>query len=294
MLQSVCPGVDIWTLTDRGCPLLLSLMNDKGHTMQTKQRQKKRQVWKTENPEIRTALQSTVIKDIARMAIWVIFQLKRHSGRQACLFSLSGWQIKQWEELIVPWQQYIKTFLFESTNTVPHLWFNFMVLLKPEAGCYLLLVHRMFRMGNCPLVLLLPFFCFVLESNDQEGRLIPEGVQRQTILSAHFWVILVMTQAAKNTNIVLEIAQILFEVLLKMRTGKRTTGKYVFFSSRTYILKKDDCGWSCPSELKSRTEDITARGEQLTMIVGCSHRKHHTPPAPFLLMALCLFMSSSK
>ena len=41
MLQTVCPGVDIWTLTDRGSPLLLSLMNDKGHTMQTKQRQKR-------------------------------------------------------------------------------------------------------------------------------------------------------------------------------------------------------------------------------------------------------------
>ena len=37
-----------------------------------------------------------------------------------------------------------------------------------------------------------------------------------------------MTQAAKKTNIVLEIAQILLEVLLKVRLAK-TTGKTEFF-----------------------------------------------------------------
>ena len=38
-----------------------------------------------------------------------------------------------------------------------------------------------------------------------------------------------MTQPAKNSNIVLEIAQIMFEVLMKVGTAKTTGEKVLFF-----------------------------------------------------------------
>ena len=57
-----------------------------------------------------------------------------------------------------------------------------------------------------------------------------------------------MTQAAQNT--------VLFEVLPTVKEN-----------CKHRVLKKDCFGRSFPSEPKARTEDITARVEQLTMIV---------------------------
>ena len=213
------------------------------------------------------------------MAIRVIFQQRRHSGRQAHLFSLLGCSRldRQRSWLLHSWAQIEILFWEEEKYSCCWCW---LPSIPSEAPSWvlLLLVHRMLRLANCPLRLILAVFCFVrVMTSRLWGRLIPEGLQRQTILSAHFWVILVMmTQAAQNT--------VLFEVLPTVKEN-----------CKHRVLKIDCFGWSFPSEPKARTEDITARVEQLTMIVvGWSHRKHHTPPAPFLLMALCLFMSSSK
>ena len=199
------------------------------------------------------------------MAIRVIFQRRRHSGRQAHLFSLPGCSRldRQRSWLLHSWAQ-IEIFIWEEEKySCCWCWLPSMPSEAPS-WVLLLLVHRMLRLANCPLRLILAVFCFVrVMTSRLRGRLIPEGLQRQTILSAHFWVILVtMTQAAQNT--------VLFEVLPTVKEN-----------CKHRVLKIDCFGWSFPSEPKARTEDITARVEQLTMIVvGWSHRKHHTPPAP--------------